>query len=180
MKILRAAERIAQPWKNGGGVTREVAVWPPDAGIDTFDWRVSIAEVQSAGPFSHFAGIDRTLAVLEGRMALAFADRTVELDADSPPFAFAGDVACCGTPIGGAVTDLNVMTRRGRCTARVERIAGETFSASAATMLVAPVKMTVGFGKEKLFLNCLDAVFDENGGTFSLPGTHKAFTVFFF
>ena len=179
MKILRAADRIAQPWKNGGGVTREVAVWPPDAGIDTFDWRVSIAEVGGAGPFSHFSGIDRTLAILEGRMALAFADRAVELDADSPPFAFPGDVSCSGTPIGGAVTDLNVMTRRGRCTARVVRIAGETVSTAAATMVVAPAKMTVGFGKEKLFLNCLDAVFDESGGTFFLPAMHKALIVFF-
>jgi hypothetical protein len=179
MKILRAADRVAMPWKNGGGVTREVAVWPPDAGIGKFDWRVSIAEVQSAGPFSHFAGIDRTLAILEGRMALAFAGRAVELDADSPPFAFPGDVACSGTPIGGAVTDLNVMTRRGRCAARVERIAGETFSTTAATMVLVPAKMTIGFGREKLFLNYLDAVFDETGGTFSLPGTHKVFIVFF-
>jgi len=179
MKILRAADRVATPWKNGGGVTREVAVWPAGAGIDAFDWRVSIAEVTGAGPFSHFAGIDRTLAILEGRMALAFADRTVELDADSPPLAFAGDVSCSGTPIGGAVTDLNVMARRGRCAARVERIAGETFSTAAATMVVATANTTIGFGREEMSLNRFDAVFDENGGAFSLLGAHVVFIVFF-
>ena len=179
MKILRAADRVAVPWKNGGGVTREVAVWPPGAGLDTFDWRVSIAEVSSAGPFSHFAGVDRALAILKGRMALDFADRAVVLDAQSPPFAFAGDVSCYGTSIGGAVTDLNVMTRRGRCTARMERIAGETFSTTAATMVVVTAETTVHFGKEKLSLNSCDAVFDENGGTFSLLEGHIAFAVFF-
>jgi environmental stress-induced protein Ves len=179
MKILRAADRAATPWKNGGGVTREVAVWPPGAGLDNFDWRVSIAEVSGAGPFSHFAGIDRTLAILEGRMALAFAERTVELDAQSPPLAFAGDVPCRGTPLGGAVTDLNVMTRRGRRTARVERITGETISTAAATLVMATDKATVCFGKEELVLDCFDAVFDEKGGAFSFPGVHKLFAVFF-
>jgi environmental stress-induced protein Ves len=114
MRVLRAADRVAVPWKNGGGLTREVMVSPPGAGFEAFDWRVSIAEVRDAGPFSVFAGIDRVLTILEGRMLLAFADRHVEMDADSAPFAFAGDVACHGTPIAGPVTDLNVMTRRGR------------------------------------------------------------------
>ncbi len=179
MKILRAADRVAMPWKNGGGVTREVAAWPPGAGIDAFDWRVSIAEVSSAGPFSHFAGIDRTLAILEGRMALAFAERAVELDAQSPPFAFPGDVACSGTPMGGAVSDLNVMTRRGRCTARVQRIVGETFSTAAATMVVANARTTIGFGRQELSLDRFDAVFDGKGGTFSLLGAQGIFIVFF-
>lgn len=124
--ILRASERVAQPWKNGGGVTREVFVSPP--GASGFDWRVSIAEVESAGPFSHFAGIDRVMAILRGRLSLRFDDREVVLDSASAPFAFPGDVACAGTPLGGPVTDLNVMTRRGRCSARVERIVHATLS----------------------------------------------------
>jgi environmental stress-induced protein Ves len=35
--ILRARERFAVPWKNGGGVTREVAVHPP--GSRTVDFK---------------------------------------------------------------------------------------------------------------------------------------------
>ncbi|MDP3593765.1 HutD family protein, partial [Phenylobacterium sp.] len=31
MRILRAVNRTPMPWKNGGGVTREVAIWPPTA-----------------------------------------------------------------------------------------------------------------------------------------------------
>lgn len=144
MKILRAAERAAVPWKNGGGVTREVAAWPPGAGFEEFDWRVSIAEVRAAGPFSVFAGIDRTLAILEGRMVLNFSDREVTLDPHSAPFAFAGDAACFGTPVGGPVTDLNVMTRRGRCAAHVEAVANGAIAAGGKTLVVATAAARIG------------------------------------
>ena len=50
-------------WKNGGGSTTEIAVFPPDAGFDDFDWRVSLATVAADGPFSAFPGIERTLAM---------------------------------------------------------------------------------------------------------------------
>ena len=44
MRLLSAKDRIARPWKNGGGVTRDVAIAPPDANLDTFDWRISFAD----------------------------------------------------------------------------------------------------------------------------------------
>lgn len=40
--LIRGAELVAVPWKNGGGLTREVAAFPADAGLDTFVWRVSV------------------------------------------------------------------------------------------------------------------------------------------
>ncbi|CAM5655899.1 hypothetical protein SSPIM334S_00286 [Streptomyces spiroverticillatus] len=43
MKLLRAADRTAVPWKNGGGITREIAAWPQ--GAADFDWRVSTRRV---------------------------------------------------------------------------------------------------------------------------------------
>ena len=54
------------PWKNGAGETREIAVFPESASIDTFEWRVSTATVAQSGPFSLFPGVDRTLCVLSG------------------------------------------------------------------------------------------------------------------
>ncbi len=142
MRILRAALRSAVPWKNGGGITREVAIAPPGAGFDDFDWRISIAEVRGAGPFSLFPGIDRTLTILDGRMRLDIEGRTRDLDPRSAPLAFPGDVACTGTPLDGPVTDLNVMTRRGRCAAQVRRIArGE---ATNATVIVAEAPTRIG------------------------------------
>ena len=123
MHILRAADRSATPWKNGGGVTREVAAWPPGAGFDDFHWRVSMAEVRADGPFSMFPGVDRILAVLQGRLALDIEGRaTVELDPGAPPAAFPGDAPTAGRVLSGPVTDLNVMTRRGRVQATLSGI----------------------------------------------------------
>jgi environmental stress-induced protein Ves len=53
------------PWKNGGGQTTEIAV-SAGASLADFDWRVSIAEINADGPFSAFAGVDRTLVLLSG------------------------------------------------------------------------------------------------------------------
>lgn len=114
-EILRAAARQALPWKNGGGVTREVAVLPPGSGLAHFDWRVSLAEVRAAGPFSPFPGVDRRMAVLAGRLALTVeAQPRAMLSPESPPVFFPGDVPAFGEPIDGPVVDFNVMTRRGR------------------------------------------------------------------
>ena len=45
-------DRIApQPWKNGGGQTRELFVWPPGG---PWSLRISVADIRAAGPFSPF------------------------------------------------------------------------------------------------------------------------------
>ena len=120
--LLRADERVPVPWKNGSGVTREVAVRPPGSALDQFDWRLSIAEVRAGGPFSSFPGIERSLVVLQGCLSLSIGDGpATRITAGSAPVRFAGDVPAFAEPLGGAVTDLNVMTRRGRFSARVTR-----------------------------------------------------------
>ncbi|PBC09123.1 HutD family protein [Mesorhizobium sp. WSM3859] len=123
MRILRAARYRVMPWKNGGGTTTEIAVSPDGAGLDDFDWRVSMARVETGGPFSSFTGIDRTLSVLEGEgVVLDIAGRApVRLTKASAPLAFAGDLPTSAALISGPITDLNVMTRRGRMAHRVER-----------------------------------------------------------
>jgi environmental stress-induced protein Ves len=124
MRILRAAEYRSMPWKNGGGVTTEIAVSPTGAGLDDFDWRVSMARVEGGGPFSQFAGIDRTLAVLEGEgIVLDIAGRSpTTVTRASDPLSFPADVPTAAALIGGPITDLNVMTRRSRMTHSVERL----------------------------------------------------------
>ncbi|MBU6298666.1 MAG: HutD family protein, partial [Alphaproteobacteria bacterium] len=106
-------------WKNGLGVTAEIAVYPEGSGLDSFAWRVSMARVAGDGPFSLFANIDRRLAVLEGRLRLEITGRPpLELSPGSPPVEFPGDVPVNAGVADGPVTDLNVMTRRGRASAR--------------------------------------------------------------
>jgi environmental stress-induced protein Ves len=86
------------------------------AALDDFHWRVSMAHVAATGPFSIFPGIDRSLAVLNGAgIVLHPAARgAVRLTPEAAPFAFPGDLKVDATLVGGAIDDLNVMTRRGR------------------------------------------------------------------
>ncbi|MDG4884247.1 HutD family protein [Mesorhizobium sp. WSM4884] len=122
MRILRAAGYRVMPWKNGGGTTTEIAVSPDGAGLEDFDWRISMARVETGGPFSSFVEVDRTLAVLEGDgIVLDIAGRPpARLTAASAPLSFPGDVRTGAALIGGPITDLNVMTRRGRFSHAVE------------------------------------------------------------
>ncbi|MDN7905507.1 HutD family protein [Burkholderia diffusa] len=112
--MIRAADLVASPWKNGGGVTREIGAFPPGAALDAFAWRVSVADVGAAGPFSRFDGIDRTLVLLSGAgMTLAEAGGARHvLDAPLARADFAGETAIDATLHDGATRDFNLMTRR--------------------------------------------------------------------
>ena len=121
MRLVRRAELTPQPWRNGGGVTWQIAAGPDGADVARFDWRLSMAEVAADGPFSAFAGIDRTLTLLQGAgLELDFGGAAVRLVPGDAPLSFPGDAAVTGRLSGGPVTDLNVMTRRGRCRADVK------------------------------------------------------------
>lgn len=109
------ADLTPTPWKNGGGTMREIVCQPPGAGMDGFDWRVSIATIAAAGPFSAFPGVDRVIMLLDGAgVHLQGAGLDHRLDTPGAPFAFNGDVALDCTPLGGPSTDFNLMTRRGQ------------------------------------------------------------------
>jgi environmental stress-induced protein Ves len=120
--LLRGADLIAAPWKNGGGVTREIAAYPHGAGFDTFIWRVSLADVAQPGPFSSFAGIDRTLVLLSGAgMLLDEAQgRTHALEQPYDIARFAGETAIDARLVDGATRDFNLMIRRGAATGEID------------------------------------------------------------
>ncbi|MCW6528904.1 MULTISPECIES: HutD family protein [Sphingomonas] len=159
-QFLPAAQRAATPWKNGGGSTAEVVAFPPGADFTSFLWRLSIAEVATAGPFSHFAGIDRTLAVISGELALTIDGAApVTLDARSAPLPFAGEAPVVGTPLGGAVMDLNAMVRRGDYAAEMRGLSGDEMLESAGDTLVVVAlgPLTLSHGGETRQLERLDA-----------------------
>ena len=60
MRLIAAASVAATPWRNGGGRTRELLVWP-----SAQDWRLrlSLADIEHDGPFSAFPRITRWFAV---------------------------------------------------------------------------------------------------------------------
>ncbi|WP_406841848.1 HutD family protein (plasmid) [Streptomyces sp. AHU1] len=122
MEIFRSNERTTAAWKNGGGITREVAVGPPGAGIDNFTWRVSLADVSRSGPFSIFNGIDRTITLVDGPGMKLVVDGVPHEIYPYEPFTFSGDaVAECILP-GSPIVDFNVMVRRSRATAQVRMV----------------------------------------------------------
>ena len=134
--LLRGVDLVAAPWKNGGGVTREVAAFPAGAGLDAFVWRVSIADVAQAGPFSRFDGIDRTLVLLSGAgMLLDEAQGPTHALTQPLDIArFAGEAAIDARLVDGATRDFNLMVRRGAATGEVEVWRGEgEHRASAAS-----------------------------------------------
>lgn len=98
-----------QPWRNGGGVTRELLVWP-----DANNWlmRLSVADIERDGPFSAFPGIDRWFAVLTGHGVQLGAPGGAILAGDSP-IHFDGASAPDCKLIDGATRDLNLMIGRG-------------------------------------------------------------------
>jgi len=127
---INAANQKVMAWKNGGGKTREIAIYPANANLETFDWRISTAQVDQGGPFSLFPGADRSLALLSGTgLALSIGRRkSSHLTMGSSPVSFSGEDEVVSTLADGTVSDFNVMTRRNRCshTVTLMRVNGKT------------------------------------------------------
>ena len=111
-EILRASDREARPWKNGGGSTADVFASPADATLDTFDWRVSIATIAADGAFSTFAGVDRFLVPLSAAgLDLETASGVRHLERWQV-FEFGGEESITAVGVAATSTDLNLMVRR--------------------------------------------------------------------
>lgn len=114
MKLIALAELNATPWKNGGGVTRELASHPAASNLGDFIWRISIAQVSQSGAFSVFPGIDRIITLLNGSgMRLTSEDgRRHDLTTPLAPYSFPGEALVQAQLIDTPCTDFNLMLRR--------------------------------------------------------------------
>jgi hypothetical protein len=107
--VILCRDMPPQPWRNGGGITRELLAWPPGK-----DWRlrISVAEIRADGPFSVFAGVRRWFAVLEGAgVALTVDGATHHQTRHAPPLAFDGGARTDCRLLAGPTRDLNLMLR---------------------------------------------------------------------
>lgn len=122
MRIIRAATLTPAPWKNGGGITREIARLSDDRGLL---WRLSLAEIERDGAFSDFAGLERILTVIAGGgLILDMPDRSHRLDRmDS--CRFAGTTPVTARLSAGPVSDLNLMFRSDTLAGSVQPLRGE-------------------------------------------------------
>ena len=134
MPLVLLSERAPQPWRNGGGLTRELLAWagpqagsrgdPPGAkpgeaagvagSAAGADWllRVSVADITQDGPFSPYPGVHRAFAVLEGAgVALQWPEGERVLGPGDEALRFAGEAAPGCRLVGGPTRDLNLMVR---------------------------------------------------------------------
>ena len=115
MSVLRSGAYDRKPWKNGGGITEDVWLFPEGSSHDDFDIRLSLAEISQDGPFSSFPGIDRTITLVGGDpFVLEFADGVAHHLEHLTPFSFDGVLTPRSRLDGEPSRDFNVMTRRGR------------------------------------------------------------------
>lgn len=139
VRILRAADYPAMPWKNGAGTTREIVRDAGD-GLEGFGWRVSIADVGAPGPFSAFTGYQRVISVLEGEGMRLKVDGVDSRDLRAlDAFAFDGASAVDCTLLGGAIRDFNLIYSPARYRARLQwlKLDGSAhFFSSASTVLL--------------------------------------------
>jgi environmental stress-induced protein Ves len=173
--VLREGGYRRVPWKNGGGTTQEVAASASGDG-EGFDWRVSVADVASEGPFSAFPGVDRVITLVEGAGMVLTVDGAEHRLAPGEPFAFPGDAATDCRLTGGPARDLNLMTRRGRVRGSV-RVCDVADSlaldcSEGETLLLLPLTDGVALdaGGEAAPLARLDCVRRDGAGAVRLVG----------
>ena len=106
MHVLKRNELVDVPWKNGGGITRNIAKGLAD---DRTAWTISRADVAQDGPFSDFAGMTRVLTVVSGgAMELQAPTHTITARMWQPVH-FDGALKVKSSLTDGPLTDLNLM-----------------------------------------------------------------------
>lgn len=138
MRLLSPTDYRTMPWKNGLGITREIAALrsAEDQASGRFAWRLSMADVTASAPFSPFPGCDRVIVLLSGDGMLLHSDEGGSHRLDQPllPYAFSGDVSTDCRLLGGACRDFNVMVDRARAQAAVHVV---TLSSQTQTVAAA-------------------------------------------
>lgn len=113
MKIIRKQEFVEGRWRNGMGVSWDIASEPP--GSDDFGWRFAIARIDADVPFSNYPGVDRIFTLIEGNgLDLEFAGHPgLPVHRRFVPHPYPCDVPTFCRLRGGPCRALNLFTRRG-------------------------------------------------------------------
>ncbi len=112
MELIKYSTLVEEPWKNGLGTTRQIVIWPLDATLENFEWRVSAAAIIFPGHFAHHPGVSRSLSVLSGKSAeLKLGDEQKTLAYQGPVVKFDGGEHAEILSADGPVLDYNVMSR---------------------------------------------------------------------
>ncbi|HHR6080938.1 TPA: HutD/Ves family protein [Providencia alcalifaciens] len=125
---LTAQDYKKMPWKNGQGFTLELARSHGE-GLENFDWRVSIADVKSAGSFSFFQNKQRIIGVLEGTGIVLQIDKNPPVSLLQKQFhAFNGESDVYAELINEAIRDFNLIYNPEKYSARLQWVSCESVS----------------------------------------------------
>lgn len=162
-RTIHLADVSATPWRNGGGMTRELVAWPaPEA----WRWRMSVAEVTASGPFSRFEGITRWFAVLKGDGVVLTVHTPSDSDdaaaavhrltATDPALCFDGGATTHCAVLGGPTQDFNLMVQGDCLPARMVRVSGDHTALAGASKTIAIYAVDSGarvrFNDEDIFV----------------------------
>jgi environmental stress-induced protein Ves len=107
---LDPAHYVRTPWKNGGGVTVDIAA-------DGDVWRFSRTPITAAGPFSDYTGFDRRQVLIAGTgLVLQTPDGEIDVRRPFRPVQFAGETPIVSRLEAGPVEVINLMGDRERVT----------------------------------------------------------------
>ncbi|ENX47336.1 hypothetical protein F886_00264 [Acinetobacter sp. NIPH 542] len=137
IELIRADQYTKMLWKNGAGSTLEIA---RSQGEADFDWRISMADVTTSGPFSLFPNKQRIISVLDGKgLVLHVDDLPAKTLNQGDIFAFHGESQVQSKLIDGVIRDLNLIYDPAKFHARFQRVEcteEQTFLSSADLIFI--------------------------------------------
>jgi environmental stress-induced protein Ves len=125
------------PWKNGGGVTIDIAVaMLPGFAAGSWEgivWRFSRTAIVTPGAFSDLSGYDRELTLVSGE-GLVLGTPVGEIDVRQPfrPVRFAGETSIVSRLEAGPVEEVNLIGDRSRVSIDLSCLSGGAMSACPA------------------------------------------------
>ena len=132
LNVVKLDDVAAQPWRNGGGVTRALLAWP-----NANDWtlRLSVADIEADGPFSAFPGVKRWIVALTGVGMELGEPFNFRIEPGMPSYRFEGEYTPMCTLIDGPTTDLNLMINERLATGWMRRIGYESSTTESGLWL---------------------------------------------
>jgi environmental stress-induced protein Ves len=125
VRVLRFADYPIVPWRNGQGITREIAAATvpmastnrdpagenlPPLPAPTPAWRLSMATVDGDVPFSNFPGLRRMLGIVDGEGIELTVDGQMSRLRSGETFGpFAGEASASARSLGDVTLDLGLI-----------------------------------------------------------------------
>jgi environmental stress-induced protein Ves len=113
MHVIRQVDYLQMRWKNGAGVSHEIASQARPG--EAFAWRLSIAVVQQSGAFSDYAGYVRHTALVAGAgfELRAAGQATLPFTQPGQLHSYAGSIPYFCQLRAGTCQDLNLIAKQG-------------------------------------------------------------------